>query len=122
MYDRTLTNTAMLTTLNLYIPEDLMGNVAPNKYILPFIDEITRTHWYQKSREISGNFWFSDIRTGQNDVSYWELHYCCCIPIPQKKTYGVLVMSVSNDYLRCHHLPVRDLFQRTHQYSPSGYV
>lgn len=100
LFDKSLTNTAMLTTLRLYIPEDLMGNVEPNKYILPFTDEMTGSRWYQKAREISGNFWTSDIRTGQNDVNYWELHYCCRIPIPQKRTYGVLVMSVSNDYLR----------------------
>lgn len=100
LFDKTLTNTAMLTTLKLYIPEDLMSNVEPNNYILPFTDEMTGSRWYQKARKISGNFWTNDIRTGQNNVDYWELHYCCRIPIPQKKTYGVLVMSVSNDYLR----------------------
>lgn len=56
LFDKTLTNTAMLTTLRLYIPEDLMGNVEPNKYILPFTDEMTGSRWYQKAREISGNF------------------------------------------------------------------
>ena len=100
LFDTSLTNTAMLTTLKLYIPTELMGHVAPNNYILPFTNEITSSRWYQKAQEISGNFWISDIRTGQNDVNYWELHYCCRIPVPQKNTYGVLVMSVSNDYLR----------------------
>ena len=100
LFDKSLTNTAMLTTLRLYIPTGLMENVEPNKYILPFTDEVTSSHWYQKASEISGNFWTSDIRTGQNDVNYWELHYCCRIPIPRKNTYGILVMSVSNDYLR----------------------
>lgn len=100
LFDKTLMNTAMLTTLKLYVPTDLMGNVESNKYILPFTDEMTSSRWYQKAKKISGNFWTSDIRTGQNDVNYWELHYCCRIPIPQKKTYAVLVMSVSNDYLR----------------------
>lgn len=100
LFDKTLINTAMLTSLKLYIPESLMDNVEPNKYILPFTEEITSSRWYQKAEKIPGNFWISDIRTGQNDVNYWELHYCCRIPIPQKKTYGILVMSVSNDYLR----------------------
>lgn len=100
LFDKALTNTAMLTTLRLYIPGDLMNNVESNEYILPFTDETSSSRWYQKAREISGNFWTSDIRTGQNDVNYWELHYCCRIPIPQKKTYGILVMSISNDYLR----------------------
>ena len=100
LFDNTLANTAMLTTLQLYVPENLMQNIAPNKYILPITKELTETRWYQKSRQISGNFWISDTRTGQNNVSYWELHYCCRIPVPQKNTYAVLVMSVSNDYLR----------------------
>ena len=100
LFDKTLTNTAMLTTLKLYVPANLMGNVEPNKYILPFTDETEKSRWYQKAVKFSGNFWTSDIRTGQNDVNYWELHYCCRIPIPEKHTYAVLLMSVSNDYLR----------------------
>lgn len=100
LFDKTLTNTAMLTTLQLYVPERLMGNVESNQYILPFTGETSHSRWYKKAREISGNFWISDIRTGQNDVNYWELHYCCRIPVPQKNDYAVLVMSVSNDYLR----------------------
>ena len=90
----------MLASLRLYAPEELMENVAPNRYILPFTEEIRDSRWYQKSTEISGNFWISDIRTGQNEVTYWELHYCCRIPLPRKNAYAVLVMSVSNDYLR----------------------
>lgn len=100
LFEKSLTNTAMLTTLKLYVPADLTEHIEPNKYILPFTEETADSRWYQKARKISGNFWISDIRTGQNDVNYWELYYCCRIPIPRKNTYGVLVMSVSNDYLR----------------------
>ncbi len=100
LFEKSLTNTAMMTTLRLYVPARLMDNIEPNNYILPFTDETASSRWYQRAEEISGNFWTSDIRTGQNDVNYWELHYCCRIPIPRKDTYGILVMSVSNDYLR----------------------
>ncbi len=100
LFDNTLSNTAMLTSLRLYAPDELMENVESNRYILPFTEDIKSSRWYQKSTEISGNFWISDIRTGQNDVTYWELHYCCRIPVPRKNAYAVLVMSVSNDYLR----------------------
>lgn len=100
LFEKSLMNTAMLTTLRLYVPAGLTKHIEPNKYILPLTKETASSRWYQKAREISGNFWTSDIRTGQNDVNYWELHYCCRIPIPRKDTYGVLVMSVSNDYLR----------------------
>lgn len=100
LFDDTLSGTAMLTSLRLYVPPELMKNVESNKYILAASEKTTESRWYKKSRDISGNFWISDIRTGQNDVTYWELHYCCRIPIPQENTYAVLVMSVSNDYLR----------------------
>lgn len=99
-FDDILEGTAMISSLQLYAPKECMKNVEPNKYIMPFTKELKKSKWYQKSSEISGNFWSSDIRIGQNDVNYWELHYCCRIPLPKKQTYAVLVMSVSNDYLR----------------------
>lgn len=99
-FDEILTNTAMLNSLRLYVPGELMAHVPQNKYIVSLTDEQTPARLYQRSREIVGNFWVSDIRTGQNNVGYWELHYCCRIPIPQKSSYALLVMSISNDYLR----------------------
>ncbi len=92
LFEKSLMNTAMLTTLRLYVPSNLMEHIEPNKYILPFTEEAAGSRWYQKAREISGNFWISDIRTGQNDVNYWELYYCCRIPIPRKNTYGVFTL------------------------------
>ncbi len=99
-FEETLTNTAMLNRLQLYVPADLMEHIPQNKYIIPLSEELAAARLYQKSEEIIGNFWLSDIRTGQNDVNYWELHYCCRVPIPQKSSHAVLVMSISNDYLR----------------------
>lgn len=99
-FEEILSATATVTNLRLYAPMNLMHNVEPNQYILPLTKERKESFWYQKSTEISGSFWMSDIRTGQNNMEYWELHYCCRIPIPKKRTYAVLVLSVSNDYLR----------------------
>lgn len=99
-FDNILENTAMLTSLQLYVPENLMRNVEANKYIIPVTEDLKDSRWYKKSLDISGNFWTSDTRTGQNDINYLELYYCCHIPVPKKNTYAVLVMSVSNDYLR----------------------
>lgn len=99
-FNNVLEKTAMLTTLRLYVPENLMHNVKNNKYILPITKEEKESRWYKKSQKIFGNFWISDIRTGQNEMNYWELYYCCRIPIPKKNTYAMLLMSISNDYLR----------------------
>lgn len=99
-FDNILANTAMLTSLKLYVPKGLMKNVEANKYIMPFDKDAKNSRWYQKSLKISGNFWISDARTGQNNINYFELYYCCRIPLPKKHTYAVFIMSVSNDYLR----------------------
>lgn len=100
LFDNVMENTVMLTTIQLYVPQHLMQNVENNKYILPITKEHAKSPWYKKSKKVFGNFWISDIRTGQNEMDYWELHYCCRIPVPQKNTYAILLMSVSNDYLR----------------------
>ena len=56
LFEKSLTNTAMLTTLKLYVPASLTDHIEPNKYILPFTEDAADSRWYQKAREISGNF------------------------------------------------------------------
>lgn len=99
-FENTLSNTAMLTSIKLYLPDKLMENVQKNNYLVPLSEDLMNTYWYQKSQKISGNFWISDIRAGQNNVQYQELYYCCHIPFPSKQSSALLVMSISNDYLR----------------------
>ena len=98
-FEQLLQNTASLSQLTLYVPEPLLEHLSPCSYLSPVTDEISESDWYQKAAGQAGGFYTSRIRLGQRDIPYWELHYICRIPIPHERAFGVLVMSLSNNYL-----------------------
>lgn len=91
---------ASLTDLKFYIEGDFSAEDIGSPYICPVTDDIRQSEWYQKASSTHVNFWRTARRTGQYDIPYWELNYYCHIPIPQKSSFGVLVMTMSNDHLR----------------------
>lgn len=93
-------NNAILTSLRLYVDESYMKNSSPVNYFYPITSEVRHSGWYSQSAASRQNFWKTTARTGQLDIDYWELTYYCRIPIPQKGSYAILVMTVSNDHLR----------------------
>ena len=95
-----LENNATLTSLRLYVDEDYIKSDLPCNYFYPVTGEVSHSDWYRYSVATRQNFWRTSARTGQLKISYWELTYYCRIPIPQKGSYALLVMSVSNDHLR----------------------
>lgn len=92
-------NNACLTSLRLYMDDEHLAEDS-HEYFLPVTDEIRETDWYTKSASTRSNFWRSEVRTGQRGTSSQELTYYCRIAIPKKSSYALLVMTVSNDYLR----------------------
>lgn len=102
-YDRfkeSLENTASLTGMRLYVDESILKQGSPFSYFYPITEDVKQESWYQRAAQTRGNFWASSTRTGQAGVEYWELNYYCHIPIPKTSSYAILVMTVSNDYLR----------------------
>lgn len=95
-----LENTASLSSLKLYVDESVLGQDSPFTYYYPITSQVKESNWYARASQTKGNFWMSNTRTGQAGVEYWELNYYCHIPIPQTSSYAILVMSVSNDFLR----------------------
>ena len=98
-FDQALANMTAISSLKLYVDENVLKQDTPYSYFYPVTDEVRHMDWYTRAASTKGNFWMSGLRTGQGDVQYWELNYYCHIPIPQTGSYAVLVMSVSNDYL-----------------------
>lgn len=95
-----LENSAVLTDIHLYVDEDYMESDTPCGYFYPITNAVQKTNWFQQAASTRGTFWRSEMRMGQYDIPYWELNYYCRIPIPQKSSYAVLVMTVSNNHLR----------------------
>lgn len=99
-FEDILKNSAILTDIRLYVNEDYMKSNAPCGYFYPITNDLKKTDWFQQAASTRGTFWKSELRIGQFDIHYWELNYYCRIPIPQKSSYAVLVMTVSDNHLR----------------------
>lgn len=95
-----LSRNATLSGLKLYIQNDAFQLHGDSNYFYPITDSIEDTLWYRQAASTRGNFWKSSLRIGTYGVFYWELNYYCHIPIPQTGSYAVLVLTVSNDYLK----------------------
>lgn len=95
-----LSKNATLSGLKLYIQNDAFQLHEDSNYFYPITDSIEDTLWYRQAAATRGNFWKSSLRIGTYGVFYWELNYYCHIPIPQTGSYAVLVLTVSNDYLK----------------------
>ena len=95
-----LSRNATLSGLKLYIQNDAFQLHGDSNYFYPITDSIEDTLWYRQAASTRGNFWKSSLRVGTYGVFYWELNYYCHIPIPQTGSYAVLVLTVSNDYLK----------------------
>lgn len=99
-FEEILQNTATFSSLRLYVNNDDFQLSDACNYFYPITKTIESTSWYQHASCTRSNFWKSSLRVGQSGVSYWELNYYCRIPIPQNGSFAVLVLTVSNDYLK----------------------
>lgn len=99
-FEEILQNTATFSSLRLYVNNDDFQLSNACNYFYPITETIKSTSWYQHASCTRSNFWKSSLRVGQSGVHYWELNYYCRIPIPQNGSFAVLVLTVSNDYLK----------------------
>ena len=99
-FEKILSNTAILSGIKLYINNNSFKLQKECNDFFPITDSIQNTNWCRQASSTRGNFWKSSLRIGKNGVLYWELNYYCHIPIPQTSSYAVLVLTVSNDYLK----------------------
>lgn len=99
-FNKALATAASITEMKLYADPQLLKHDTPFSCYYPITDEVKSTDWYAKASQTKGCFWATGTRTGSTGVEYWELNYYCHVPIPETSSYAILVMSVSNDYLR----------------------
>lgn len=99
-FNRALENTASVSSLKLYIDQDILQREDSFSYYYPITDSIRSQSWYEQAESTRRNFWKCEMRTGYGSVRYWELNYYCRIPIPQTGSFAVLAVTVSNDHLR----------------------
>ena len=99
-FEEILQNTATFSDLRLYVDNDVFQLDKDCNYFYPITDSIKDTAWYRQAFFTRNNFWKSSLRIGKYGVQYWELNYYCRVPTPQNGSFAVLVLTVSNDYLK----------------------
>ena len=75
-------------------------NVYEYKQYYAADESIKATDWYQKSTQTSGVFWTEMESIDRYENSYWNLCLVRKIPLVQSKYHAVLVIRLSDNYLK----------------------
>lgn len=95
--DRIFRTESALSSLTIYTINDTI----PNYGQIISADEDTRQQdWFLKASSQANVFWRNNVRTDQQSKPLYELTLYRKILLPNAKSYAVLAMSVSNNYLK----------------------
>lgn len=89
-------NTA-ISSIDIYTLNETIGDYGNFHSVTPEIEE---QDWYKRASESASVFWCSKSREDTYNNVYWELCLYRKIPLPRSKSYAVLVVAVSDNYLR----------------------
>lgn len=92
-----LSNDTSINSLYVYTTNDTISNYNNIRYATP---EIRKSDWYRTAVKKPGIFWETVKRTDKFDNNYWELTLYKKIPIAASQGYAVLVITMSNNYLK----------------------
>ncbi len=67
---------------------------------LPIDDEVMATSWFRKAASTSAVFWQTIQREDKFGNTYWELNMFRRIPLPSSRSYAILVLTASDNYLK----------------------
>lgn len=67
---------------------------------LPINGEVTATPWFRKAASTSAVFWQTLQRDDRYGNTYWELNMFRQIPLPSSRSYAILVLTASDNYLK----------------------
>ncbi len=92
-----LANDTSVNSLYIYTANDTLSDYNNIKYASY---EIQNTDWFRASVKKPGAFWKTVKRTDKYNNHYWELTLYRRIPLVAAKSYAVLVITMSNNYLK----------------------
>lgn len=86
-----------ISTITLYTSNDTLHN---NGHIKVITDGMKEETWYKQTINNPNYFWSTLTSTNNFKVPYSELQFAHKIPIPNSKDIAILVITVSNNYLK----------------------
>lgn len=99
LFRESLTQNASITAIRLYYQPDSLTGIEQT-YFYPINSTVRSMPWFDQAADYAGSFWRTDKRTDSRGNSYWELNFYRHIAIPKKNSYAILVMTVSDNYIR----------------------
>lgn len=97
LLDYYMGNYAEISGITIYTDNP---SISSYKQFEPVTPEIAESDWYQKGTSQSGIFWKSMSREDSYSNDYWNLCLVRKIPLINSSYHAVLVISISDDYLR----------------------
>ena len=67
---------------------------------LSITDDVRETSWFQQAASTSAIFWRTEKREDTYGNIYWELNMFRQLTLPASRSYAVLVITASNNYLK----------------------
>ena len=67
---------------------------------LPITEDLKETEWFQQAASTSAIFWRTAKREDTYGNTYWELNMVRQLTLPSSRSYAVLVVTASNNYLK----------------------
>lgn len=99
-FQTTLEDNPSVSSMKFYYDSSLLSSINYQDTICPFDSSIESTPWFQYAKDNVSGFWRSTSYTDSHENTYWELTYYRHITFPKSGTYGILVMSISDNYIR----------------------
>ncbi len=92
-----LKNDTSVSSIYIYTLNDTVSDYDNFKYAA---EEIRNTDWFGTAGKKPGIFWKTYIRTDKYKNEYWEITLYRKIPLVATKSYAVLAMTISDNYLK----------------------
>lgn len=97
-FKKYLSRYAEIASITIYTMNDTIQDYANFKKITP---EIQRTEWYKEASNTARYLWHTRTVTDSKGINPAnELTFSYRIPVTQRGDYALLVMNISNNYLR----------------------
>lgn len=86
-----------ISSISIYTSNEMIAGFGD---FLPITEELSETSWFPKASSTPGIFWMTLKREDALGNTYWELNMFRQIPLPQTRSYAILALTASNNYLK----------------------
>lgn len=99
LFQESLSRNVSISAIQLYYQPDSLAGIEQT-YFYPIDSSVRSMPWFDQAANYAGSFWRTENRIDSRGNSYWELNFYRHLAIPKTNSYAILVMTVSDNYIR----------------------